>query len=43
MVSKEHYLLVGIFETLEQLDSSISPAVCVVVHMQGTFTAWTKR
>ena len=40
-VSNEHDLKVGICVTLEQLDSS--PAVCMVVHTQGTFAAWTQE
>ena len=40
-VSKEHDLRAGIFNILEHLDSSVSPAIYVVVPTQGTFAAWT--
>ena len=33
-------LKAGIFETLEQLDSSISPAIYVVVSTPGNFDKW---
>ena len=40
-VSKEHDLGAVLFDILEQLDSSVSPAIYVVVPTQGTFAAWT--
>ena len=40
-VSKEHDLSAGIFEMMEQLDSSVSPAIYVVVPTKDTFAAWT--
>ena len=42
-VSKEHDLGAGIFDVLEQLDSSISPAIYVAVPTQGLFAAWTQE
>ena len=41
-VSTKHDLKAGIFDTLEQLDSSIDPAVYVVVPDEETFNEWTK-
>ena len=41
MVSTEHDIKAGIFDTLEQLDSSINPALFVVVPTLGTFKKWT--
>ena len=40
-VSTEHDIKAGIFDTLEQLDSSINPALFVVVPTLGTFKKWT--
>lgn len=40
-VSTQHELKPGIFDTLEQLDSSIILAVYVVVPDQDTFDEWT--
>ncbi len=40
-VSTPHELKPGIFDTLEQLDSSIDLAVYVVVPDQDTFDEWT--
>ena len=40
-VASQHDLRAGIFETLEQLDSSINPALYVVMPSSGTFNAWT--
>ena len=40
-VSMEHDLKPGIFDTLEQLDSSIDPSLYVVMPDQYTFVKWT--
>ena len=42
-VSKAHVLKAGIFETLEQVDSSINPAFYVVVPSQVIFDDWTQE
>ena len=39
-VSTQHDMNPGIFDTLEQLDSSINPTLFVVVPTQGTFEKW---
>ena len=39
-ISLQHDLNAGIFEILEQLDSSTSPAIYVLVPSQGIFDAW---
>ena len=40
-VSQEHDLGAGVFALLEQLDSSVRPAIYVVVPTQAAFAAWT--
>ena len=40
-ISTEHDMKAGIYDTLEQLDSSINPALFVVVPTLGTFEEWT--